>query len=52
MKAIAAVRARKGNVKKAITVVDRLEGAAETFRREGIEFVANFSRQEILISSP
>lgn len=46
MKAVAAVRARKCNVKKVITVVDQLEGAAETFRREGIEFVALFTTRD------
>jgi orotate phosphoribosyltransferase len=46
MKAVAAVRARKCNVKKVITIVDRLEGAAETFRREGIEFISFFTTRD------
>jgi orotate phosphoribosyltransferase len=46
MKAVAAVRARKCKVKKVITIVDRLEGATETFRREGIEFVAFFTTRD------
>jgi orotate phosphoribosyltransferase len=46
MKAVAAVRARRCNVKKVITIVDRLEGAAETFRQQGIEFVAFFTTRD------
>jgi orotate phosphoribosyltransferase len=46
MKAVAAVRARKCNVKKIITIVDRLEGAAEKFRQEGIEFVSFFTTRD------
>lgn len=46
MKAVAAVRDRNCKVKKVITIVDRLEGAAETFRKEGIEFVAFFTTRD------
>jgi len=38
MKAIEAVRADGANVECVITVVDRLEGAAETFKAAGIPF--------------
>ncbi len=40
MKAIAAVQADGGIVDRVITVVDRLEGAAETFKAAGIAFDA------------
>jgi orotate phosphoribosyltransferase len=38
MKAIAAVRAEGAIVDRVITIVDRLEGAAETFKAAGIDF--------------
>jgi orotate phosphoribosyltransferase len=40
LRAIEAVRAEGGIVERVITVVDRLEGAAETFRDAGIPFTA------------
>jgi orotate phosphoribosyltransferase len=40
MQAVHAVRARGTTVKKIISVVDRLEGATENLRKEGIELVA------------
>lgn len=40
MKAVAAVRADGAVVDRVITVVDRLEGAAETFKAAGITFEA------------
>ena len=40
MKAIAAVQAEGAIVDRVITVVDRLEGAAETFRSAGVNFQA------------
>lgn len=40
MKAIAAVKAEGAIVDRVITVVDRLEGAAETFKAAGIDFQA------------
>jgi orotate phosphoribosyltransferase len=35
-------------VKKIITIVDRLAEATENFKREGIEFEAIFTAQELL----
>jgi len=40
MKAIEALRAEGAVIARVITVVDRLEGAAETFKRAGIPFTA------------
>ena len=40
MKAIAAVQAEGAIVDRVVTVVDRLEGAAETFKSAGIDFQA------------
>ena len=40
MKAIDAVRAEGAVIERVITVVDRLEGAAETFKAAGIPFTA------------
>jgi orotate phosphoribosyltransferase len=40
MKAIAAVKAEGALVERVLTIVDRLEGAAETFRAAGIPFSA------------
>lgn len=38
LKAVEAVRAEGGEVVRVITIVDRLEGAAETFRTAGLNF--------------
>jgi orotate phosphoribosyltransferase len=46
MKAVRAVRDRKCKIVKVITIVDRLEGAAETFSREGLEFVPIFTTKD------
>ena len=46
MKAVEAVRQRNCKVLKVITVVDRMEGAAERFRREGLEFVPLFTTKD------
>jgi len=46
MKAVKAVRERNCNILKVITVVDRLEGAEETFRREHIPFFPLFTRRD------
>jgi len=46
MKAVDAVRARHCNVTKVISIVDRLEGAADRFRREGLEFVTLFTTRD------
>ena len=40
MKAIEAVRAEGAIIERVVTVVDRLEGAAETFKAAGIPFTA------------
>jgi len=48
MKAVRAVRERGGVVKKIITIVDRLEGAAENLRKEGLELVPIFTTRDLL----
>ena len=48
MQAVLAVRAQGATVKKIITVVDRLEGAEENLRREGIELVPIFTTRDLL----
>jgi orotate phosphoribosyltransferase len=50
MKAVNAVRDRHCRVTKVISIVDRLEGAAETFKREGIEFTSLFTPRDFLAS--
>lgn len=47
MEAVHAVRARGATVTKIITIVDRLEGAAENLRKEGIELVPVFTIQDL-----
>jgi orotate phosphoribosyltransferase len=46
LKAVQAVRAEGGTVARVICVVDRLEGAAETFAREGIRFTPLLTVQD------
>lgn len=46
MKAVAAVRERGGEVKKIVTLVDRLEGAKDALAKEGIELVAVFTKDD------
>lgn len=46
LKAVEAVRARGCKVGKVLTVVDRLEGAAETLRGHGLDLVALFTRDD------
>jgi orotate phosphoribosyltransferase len=46
MKAVNAVKARGCRVAKVITIVDRLEGAAERFKIEGLEFTALFTTKD------
>lgn len=46
IKAIKAIREAQGTVNKVITVVDRLEGAHEALRSEGVELVALFTRND------
>jgi orotate phosphoribosyltransferase len=47
MEAVHAVRARGATVTKIITLVDRLEGAAENLRKEGIELQAVFTISDL-----
>ena len=47
MEAVKAVRAQGATVKKVVTVVDRLEGAADNLRKEGIELVAIFTTNDL-----
>ena len=42
-----AVRAQGATVKKVITIVDRLEGAAENLSREGIALVSVFTTKDL-----
>jgi orotate phosphoribosyltransferase len=48
MQAVRAVREQGAKVKKIITIVDRLEGAAENLAREGIELVSIFTTRDLL----
>ncbi len=48
MQAVRAVRQQGATVKKVITIVDRLEGAAENFKEEGIDFEAIYTTRELL----
>ena len=48
MQAVHAVRERGATVKMIITLVDRLEGAEENLKREGIELVPIFTTHELL----
>ncbi len=48
MQAVRAVRAQGAKVKKIITIVDRLEGARENLKREGLELEAIFTAPELL----
>jgi orotate phosphoribosyltransferase len=47
MEAVHAVRARGATVTKIITIVDRLEGAAENLRKEGITLEAVFTIKDL-----
>jgi orotate phosphoribosyltransferase len=47
MEAVRAVRGRGATVKKIITIVDRLEGAAENLRKEGIELVTIYTTEDL-----
>ena len=47
MQAVQAVRAQGATVKKVITIVDRLEGAAENLSREGIALVSVFTTKDL-----
>jgi orotate phosphoribosyltransferase len=48
MKAIYEVRRHGGKVKKVITIVDRLEGATENLKQEGIDLEAIYTTKELL----
>lgn len=48
MEAVGAVRAQGATVKKIITIVDRLEGAAENLKREGIPLISIFTTHHLL----
>jgi len=48
LQAVEAVRERGAKVKKIITVVDRLEGAAENLHKQGIPLVAIFTTRDLL----
>jgi orotate phosphoribosyltransferase len=47
MEAVRAVRAQGGTVKKIITIVDRLEGAAGNLKKEGLELEAIFTIDDL-----
>jgi orotate phosphoribosyltransferase len=46
MQAVRAVRERGATIKKIITIVDRLEGATENLRKEGLELVSIFTTRD------
>lgn len=48
MQAVNAVRAQGATVKKIITIVDRLEGAAENLRKEGLTLAPIFTTRDLL----
>jgi orotate phosphoribosyltransferase len=48
MAAVAAARSLGAKIVKVITVVDRLEGAAENFAREGLRFEALYTRRDFM----
>jgi orotate phosphoribosyltransferase len=48
MQAVRAVREKGATVKRIITVVDRLEGATENLKKEGVDLKAIFTRHELL----
>ena len=47
MQAVQAVRAQGATVKKVVTIVDRLEGASDNLKKEGIELVALFTTNDL-----
>ncbi len=48
MQAVRAVRAQGATVKKIITIVDRLEGAEENLKKEGIPLLPIFTTEDLL----
>jgi orotate phosphoribosyltransferase len=51
MQAVQAVRAQGATVKKIITIVDRLEGAKDRLREEGIDLVPIFTTHDLLTTA-
>jgi len=47
LEAVRAVRERGATVKRVITIVDRLEGAIENLRKEGIELTSIFTTEDL-----
>jgi len=50
LQAVAALREEGANIVLVLTIVDRLEGAAETFAKEGLTFRALYTADEFLKS--
>ena len=50
MQAVAALREEGANIVLVLTIVDRLEGAAESFAAEGLKFAALYTADEFLRS--
>jgi orotate phosphoribosyltransferase len=48
MQAVRAVRQQGAKVKKIITIVDRLEGASENLKREGIDLESIYTTKDLL----
>ena len=48
LKAVAAVREADCRVAKVVTIVDRLEGAAENLAAEGLALAALFTRKDFI----
>ena len=48
MQAVRAVRAQGAVIKKIVTIVDRLEGASENLKKEGLVLVPVFTTKELL----
>jgi orotate phosphoribosyltransferase len=46
MKAVKAVREQGGKVEKIVTIVDRLEGARDNLKKEGLELVSLFTNDD------
>jgi orotate phosphoribosyltransferase len=51
MQAVQAVRSQGATVKKIITIVDRLEGANQRLREEGIDLVPIFTTHDLLTTA-
>ncbi len=47
MQAVRAVRENRGQIKKIITIVDRLEGATENLKKEGLELEPIFTSRDL-----